>query len=247
MLGILRRCFPPVAEPQGRSRSRGCCRRLPPRRLAGTGRPLVRAGPQGPGVRGLRGGAGRGTIRAAPAPQRPPPLPGVRRRCCPWVLSLRHRGLETQNVRQPRGKSNPLKAGETPSLIPSVASEGPSGGMHCSVPRFTACSPKGNSIAPLCQGTGRASSQTGHLPVALVAACAGLSQARCMAPTKVPKPRWEEMGTVNLRRSSRQSHQHGLRPPIKPRSIRRQSLILAIPLPKLCAASLTISTGAGQQ
>lgn len=107
-VGDLGRCLPPAAEPQGRARGRGCHRRLPPRLLAGAGRPLVRAGLQGPGGPGGRLGL--------PPPRSAAPPAGARPRCCPGVLSLRYRapGAASQNVRQPRGKSNPLKEGETP-------------------------------------------------------------------------------------------------------------------------------------
>lgn len=58
----------------------------------------------------------RGGGPGCPGPAAPAPPAGARPRCCPGVLSLRYRapGAASQNVRQPGGKSNPLKEGETP-------------------------------------------------------------------------------------------------------------------------------------
>lgn len=94
---------PPAAEPQGRPRGRGCRRRLPPRRLAGAGRPLVRAGPQGPGVPGAVGAGPGSPGSAEPVPPAGGPAevlpPGARlatpgsRGCFPKPRTLGSPGL----------------------------------------------------------------------------------------------------------------------------------------------------------
>lgn len=203
------------------------------------------AGPQGAGDRG----AGR----AAPALQSPPRLQRVWWRCCRWVLSLRQGLLpETQNVRQPCHKSSPLRA-VRPHFSSLHRDRSPTGslGVPAALCPASQHAPKENSTVLLC-GCCQGIIPNWTSPCRPGSSSAGWSLPHCKAQTRVPKPQWEETGIVNLVRGSRQSqapysHQHSTRPPQSLQTMRRQSLILAVSLPKLPAALLTISTGARQQ